>query len=84
MKEVLIRVSSDNSRNCWQLLHHHLSMFIARQWGFLFIVLYLNIVYPTIAVFPFVTIMTLLIIVLSKEMHWTALDVNINSPFRIS
>lgn len=83
MKEVLITVSSDNWLNCWQLLHHHLSTFIARQWDFLFIVLYLNIVCPTITVFPFVNTVTLIVIVLLKRMHWTALDVNVNSPIRI-
>lgn len=34
MTEMLITVSSDNWHNCWQLLHCHLSVFIARQWGF--------------------------------------------------
>lgn len=84
MKEMLTIVSSDNWLNCWQLLHHHLSMFIARQWDFLFIIFYLNIVYPTITAFPFVNTVTLLAIVLLKKMHWTALDVNVNSPIRIS
>lgn len=78
MKEMLIAVSSDNWFNCWQLLHHHLITFIARQWDFLFIILYLNIVYPAITMFPFVSTMTLLIIVLLKKTHWTALDVNVN------
>lgn len=84
MKEILVTASNENWHNCSQLLHHHLSMSIARQWGvFLFVILYLNIVCPTIVVFPFVTIMALLIILL-EVIHWTALDVGVNSPFRIS